>query len=61
MIRSLLLLAVLLLSGCATVDKYFGAADGTIEGQEFPRGEVVPAPMGYYLLCAREPESIFCK
>ena len=58
------LILLLALTGCATVDKYFGAPDGTIPGKteaEFPEGGIVPAPWGYYEFCAREPESVFCK
>lgn len=58
------ILLLLALTGCATVDQYFGKADGTIPGKteaEFPEGGVVPAPWGYYDMCIREPESVFCK
>jgi predicted transglutaminase-like cysteine proteinase len=63
---ALVLFFALTLSACATVDQYFGKADGTIPGQaeagdEFPQGAIVPAPWGYYEFCAREPESVFCK
>ena len=60
------ILLLLALTGCATVDQLFGAPDGTIPGKaeasdEFPEGDRVPAPWGYYEFCAREPESVFCK
>ena len=61
---ALVLFAALTLSGCATVDQYFGKADGTIPGKtdaEFPEGGIVPAPWGYYDMCIREPDSVFCK
>ena len=57
------ILFALSLAACATVDKYFGAPDGTIPGKteaHFPEGAKVPAPWGYYEFCAREPESVFC-
>ena len=61
---TIILLAALTLSACATVDQYFGKADGTIPGKteaEFPEGGIVPAPWGYYDMCIREPDSVFCK